>query len=75
MKATLVTFFVITTLAAFASAQEFKTMDLDSADVKFEEVTNGEGKFRKMETSDIAIEKIDIQPTSTYISPEVKRRQ
>ena len=28
-----------------------------------------------METSDVKIEKIDIQPTSTYISPEVKRRQ
>ena len=60
MKATLVTFFVIITLATFTSAQEFKTMNLDEADVKFEEVTNGEGKFRKMETSDIAIEKIDI---------------
>ena len=27
-----------------------------------------------METNDVKIEKIDIQPTTTYISPEVKRR-
>ena len=60
MKATLVTFFVITTLAAFAFAQEFKNMNLDESEVKFEEVTNGEGAFRKMESSDVKIEKIDI---------------
>ena len=33
------------------------------------------GGFTKMNTEEIKIEKIDIQPTNTYVSPEIKQRQ
>ena len=45
-------------------------MDID--DIK---VDTDLGGFTKMNTEEIKIEKIDIEPTSTYVSPEIKQRQ
>ena len=33
------------------------------------------GGFKQMSAEEVKIEKIDITPTTTYVSPEVKKRQ
>ena len=48
---------------------------VDSSDVKIEKNEGGPGGFTKMNTEEIKIEKLDISPSQTYVSPEVKKKQ
>ena len=75
----IIAFFVIANLIAFVSADfiQSESIKMEESKSRVEVKTGSEmgGGFKQMTAEEVKIEKIDIQPTTTYLSPEVKKRQ